>query len=222
MTQIKRSILEEMDSLMEEISSTTAERNRRAIVTAGEVEENINVNVGPRFLNLFSEQLYSSPNKAFEELVANSWDAGATAVHIGVPDELYSDDAAVWVLDNGESMDVKGLDDLWNVGKSPKTPGGVKHGRAQIGKFGIGKLATYILAHEITYLCKSKDGFIRAVTMDYRRIDEAADSTESMHIRPLELDIRKIDEDQIPDILSDLSAGEEIIDLINKGSAQTR
>ena len=54
------------------------------LVTAGNIVDKINVTIGPQFLNLFSEQLYSSPNKAFEELVANSWDPGATVVHIGV------------------------------------------------------------------------------------------------------------------------------------------
>lgn len=48
----------------------------------------VNVSIGARFLELFSEHLYSSPNKAFEELVANSWDAGAGVVRIGVPQDL--------------------------------------------------------------------------------------------------------------------------------------
>jgi len=90
------------------------------IATTGKLIEKINVSIGPQFLNLFSEQLYSSPNKAFEELVANSWDAGATCVHIRISQNLQGDDACVWILDNGESMDVTGFSMLWSVANSPK------------------------------------------------------------------------------------------------------
>ena len=60
----------------------------RALRNAGEVDGSVNVQIGPRFLELFSENLYSSPNKAFEELVSNSWDAGASVVHVGIPASL--------------------------------------------------------------------------------------------------------------------------------------
>ena len=73
------------------------------------------IEIGPRFLELFSENLYSSPNKTFEELVANSWDADATAVYISIPDDLKSESACIWVLDNGTSMDVVGLETLWTI-----------------------------------------------------------------------------------------------------------
>jgi hypothetical protein len=75
----------------------------------------VNVSIGARFLELFSEHLYSSPNKAFEELVANSWDAGASTVYVAVPEDLAEESAAVWVLDNGESMDLEGFQILWQT-----------------------------------------------------------------------------------------------------------
>ena len=58
--------------------------------------------------------------------------------------------------------------------------------RRPIGKFGVGKLATYLLAHELTYVCKAADGVIRAVTMDYRRIDDDPKKT-ALHIDPVPL-----------------------------------
>ena len=79
------------------------EEEKGAIATVGEQVSEVNVSIGPQFLQLFSEQLYSSPNKAFEELVTNSWDAGAISCYIGMAPDLDSPDAAVWVLDNGES-----------------------------------------------------------------------------------------------------------------------
>ena len=43
----------------------------------GKRTDTINVLLSYRIVELFSEGLYSSPNKAIEELVANSFDAGA-------------------------------------------------------------------------------------------------------------------------------------------------
>ncbi|HEY0086635.1 MAG TPA: hypothetical protein VGB65_12095, partial [Allosphingosinicella sp.] len=63
-------------------------------VTAGgnKVAE-VSVQIGPQFLHLFSEQLYSSPNKAFEELISNSWDADASQVYVHLPANLQAPDA---------------------------------------------------------------------------------------------------------------------------------
>lgn len=183
----------------------------------GKVVDRVNVSIGPQFLNLFSKQLYSSPNKAFEELVANSWDAGATTVYVYVPDDLTVGGATVWVLDNGESMDVKGFSQLWSVANSPKLDISPTNGRPQIGKFGIGKLATYVLANELTYICRAKDGVVRSVTMDYRRIDRAPDDRTKLHIDPLPLDVRELKEGDLQKLLSRVPSGEKILDLINKG-----
>src|SRR5258708_5498728 len=140
------------------------------VANAGKVVDYVNVTIGPRFLELFSEHLYSSPNKAFEELVSNSWDAGADTVYIGLPENPTDPSANIWVLDNGESMDVDGLRGLWEVARSRKRLVEPMNGRPQIGKFGVGKLATYILANELTYICKAADGIIRVITMNYQRI----------------------------------------------------
>ena len=43
--------------------------------TAGNETEKIDVRLSCRIVRLFSEGLYASPNKAIEELVANSFDA---------------------------------------------------------------------------------------------------------------------------------------------------
>ncbi|OYU71972.1 MAG: hypothetical protein CFE32_25100, partial [Alphaproteobacteria bacterium PA3] len=104
---------------------------------------------------MFSQQLYSSPNKAFEELISNSWDADAENVYVGIPDDLSVPNAQIWILDDGISMDVNGFKDLWSVAKSNKRNPGYPAKRRPIGKFGVGKLATYLLANELTYVCKA-------------------------------------------------------------------
>jgi DNA mismatch repair ATPase MutL len=56
--------------------------------------------------------LYGSPNKAVEELVANSFDAMAQNVYVYVP-ERFTERLLVW--DDGESMDVAGLRAMWKT-----------------------------------------------------------------------------------------------------------
>lgn len=202
------------------------------VTHVGEVVSKIEVSIGPRFLDLFSSQLYSSPNKAFEELVSNSWDAGAQTVYIGTPHDLSDESATVWVLDDGESMDLAGLRALWRVAKSPKRVDKVTRGRPQIGKFGIGKLATYLLAAQLTYVCKASDGVIRAVTMDYRDIDTPDSDAEdelaersgeqengdALHKRnAVELDVRVLDENELHELLHIFANGSQIDDLIDQG-----
>ena len=74
------------------------------LASVGSVVDQVYVTIGPQFLNRFSEHLYSSPNKAFEELVSNSWDAGASVVHIGMPDDPSEKSALIWILDDGTDV----------------------------------------------------------------------------------------------------------------------
>jgi len=151
----------------------------------GNKVDDIPVKISYRIIELFSAGLYSSPNKAFEELVSNSYDASASHVAVFIPSDKVDNDSVIWVCDNGDSMDKDGLKDLWKIGDSPKL--GIRNkatdGRLQIGKFGIGKLATYILTNHLTYICKSKEGYF-AVTMNYSEIDE---STENLVLDEIKL-----------------------------------
>lgn len=188
------------------------------VTTAGQVVDHVNVTIGPRFLDLFSAQLYTSPNKAFEELVANSWDAGARVVHVHVPapPELDADGAAVWVLDNGESMDVDGLKGLWAVAQSGKQLVSPSNHRRQIGKFGIGKLSTYLLADELTYVCRAPDGETRVLTMDYGRINSSAEPG-SLDASGIRLDLRVVGPDELGELLTSLDSGGYLAKLIASG-----
>jgi len=91
-------------------------------------------------------------------------------VWVHVPADLDVADAYMSVIDDGVSMDFKGLKELWQVGDSPKRQldgeDVVHANRPPIGKFGIGKLATYVLAEKITFICKDETKIL-AVTMDF-------------------------------------------------------
>lgn len=166
------------------------------IENAGKKVGDIPVSISFHIIELFSGGLYSSPNKAFEELVTNAYDAFATKVAVQVPTNKQASDAVLWVCDNGDSMDSNGLRMLWKIGTSLKRTGSYDpKDRPPIGKFGIGKLATYVLARKLSYVCK-KDGKYRLVTMDYGRIN-----AESEDPTPMTLEERVLTEDEVKHVL---------------------
>lgn len=147
-------------------------------ISVGAQTDTIDVRISHRIIQLFSEGLYSSPHKAIEELISNSFDAGAQNVHLMLSPDLTSPDATIVVIDDGEGMDINGLKQHWIIGRSTRRMGTSTHGRKPIGKFGIGKLATYVLAERLTHICKSGSSFY-AATMDYRIIDSKSGEDSS-------------------------------------------
>ncbi|WP_090328198.1 ATP-binding protein [Duganella sp. CF517] len=101
--------------------------------TIGKLSSTIKVELSTRFLEHFSEQLYSSPQKAFEELISNSWDAGADYVDVRISSNLTSPNASMCILDNGASMDEAGLKALWHIAFSPKRDLPLQYGRPVVG-----------------------------------------------------------------------------------------
>ena len=147
--------------------------------------DDIEVKISYKIIELFSAGLYSSPNKAFEELICNSYDAFADKVFVYVPDDLAVSGAYIWVCDNGEGLNPLELKDLWKIGESKKRYDEKRdQKRLQIGQFGIGKLSTYILARKLTYVSKKDDRFIYA-TMDY---DSISGDREALTIDEFEID----------------------------------
>jgi len=140
-------------------------------VIAGKTKKQIEVRISYRIIELFSEGLYSSPHKAIEELVCNGFDAGAKAVHIILPTELAAPDSAILVVDDGMGMDVASFEQHWLIGSSDKRLATytAPRGRRQIGKFGIGKLATFVLGNRLSHVSK-KGGKYYAVSMDYSKV----------------------------------------------------
>ncbi|WP_433537211.1 ATP-binding protein [Micromonospora sp. CA-249363] len=158
--------------------------------------ESIPVRLSKELITLLSEQLYQSPLKAIEELVVNSFDAEAAECRIFVPIVAAGTAAAaiplMLVFDNGIGMDMSGLVDLWRIGSSTKREERITRirKRRQIGKFGIGKLATYALANRITYVTSSGDGEILALSLLYSDFR----SEPGLPDRPTELTVRQLTE----------------------------
>jgi len=142
--------------------------------SAGQKQSDLRVRVSNELVQLLSDQLYQSPLKAIEELVVNAYDAEAKICRLFVPDssELVQENGRkfVAVFDNGTGLSASGMVDLWHIGRSNKRTEEVRKrtGRKQIGKFGIGKLATYTIANNLTYISKTSDGVLTA-TLDFNR-----------------------------------------------------
>ena len=172
-----------------------------AFASIGTSDSTIDVRLSYKIVELFSEGLYSSPNKAIEELVVNSFDAGARRVHLLLPADLHSQDGTIAVIDDGSGMDAAGLKQHWLIGLSKKREGAATKGRQQIGKFGIGKLATYVLADRLTHISKHV-GKYYSTSMDYTSIDRRLDK-EIEPKAPIKIPLRELDEAQAKEALND-------------------
>lgn len=170
--------------------------------TAGSETEKIDVRLSYRIVRLFSEGLYASPNKAIEELVANSFDAGARRVAVFLPVDFHEQGATVAVLDDGEGMDAGGLRQHWLIGKSFKRElARLPMGRQQIGKFGIGKLASYVLANRLTHISKVSGKYYSA-SMDFKTVDEIGDE-EVEPKSPIKISLRELNENDAKQALKE-------------------
>lgn len=170
--------------------------------STGSEKEKIDIRLSYRIVRLFSEGLYASPNKAIEELVANSFDAGARRVAVFLPTDFHDQGATIAVLDDGEGMDAGGLKQHWLIGKSLKRDlAKLPLGRQQIGKFGIGKLATYVLANRLTHISKN-GGRYYSTSMNFKTVDDRGDE-EVEPKTPIKISLRELTEDQAKQALKD-------------------
>ncbi len=98
-------------------------------------------------------------------------------------------------------MDDQGLRQHWLIGKSLKRDlTDLPRGRQQIGKFGIGKLATYVLANRLTHISKKDDKYF-STSMDFREVDSRGDD-EVEPKAPIKITLRELTEKEARKALS--------------------
>ncbi len=167
---------------------------------SGNTIDQIDVKISHRIIQLFSEGLYSSPNKAVEELVSNSFDAGAENVHIILSPDLRDSDATIVVVDDGEGMNDVGLKKHWIIGESTRRRANGSSRRKPIGQFGIGKLSTYVLASKLTHICRSGDIYY-AATMDYSNIADSGNAVSDgiFNEQTIQIPLRTLTKQQAQD-----------------------
>ncbi|MDP9202586.1 MAG: ATP-binding protein [Gemmatimonadota bacterium] len=181
----------------------------------GKVVGEIPVEISYRIIELFSAGLYSSPNKAVEELVSNAYDALASTVDLLITANLDDPSAAIWVVDDGQSMDMDGLLQLWRIARSSKRDH-EDPSRPPIGKFGIGKLATYVLARQLTHIC-FQDGRYLAVTMDFGAIDPDQEAATKITLDVRELDRAAVEAALKP--LAEIEGGTQVAERLLSAAA---
>jgi hypothetical protein len=195
-------------------------------IDLGKQTSTIQVRISYRIIELFSEGLYASPNKAVEELVSNAFDAGASNVHIVLSPDRTIDDAFIAVVDDGIAMGAQELNEHWFIGVSNKrkiAPSKLPKGRKQIGKFGIGKLATFVLSRYLTHICRRGNKYF-AATMDYNKIPEGEGGGLQTEEK-VEIPLRMLTEAQakaaLQPFISGSKSGYKAIPLFGNKSAKT-
>jgi hypothetical protein len=175
--------------------------NEPTFATIGKQTDKIDVRLSYRIVELFSEGLYASPNKAVEELVANSFDAGARTVQVLLSTDLHEQDASIVVIDDGIGMGAEGLKQHWLIGISNKRRlGELPRGRQQIGQFGIGKLATYVLSERLTHISKH-DGKYYSTSMNFNAIDRRVQKEVEPKV-PITIALRELTEAEAQEAVS--------------------
>jgi hypothetical protein len=117
------------------------------------------------------ERLYEQSIELIRELVNNAYDADATRVDVTVSEK------EIVVSDNGEGMDVEGLNQYFSVGSEEKliNPISPRFGRNRIGQFGIGKFASLAAASRFE-IATQRGSFAARVVFDKSRWMKGDDS----------------------------------------------
>ena len=108
-----------------------------------------------RLLEHLGVQMYKHRDAAIAELVANAWDAGANNIWITIPNEDAYDHerSEILIEDDGCGMDESSLQDKYLViGRNRRSVEGSDefNGRRVMGRKGIGKLAGFGIATNMT------------------------------------------------------------------------
>ena len=132
-------------------------------------ERDFHLKVLGRTLEHLGAQMYKRRDTAIAELVANSWDAGATFVDITVPEAAgYARETSeIKIADDGIGMVPDEIDDDYLVvGRNRREDGQpAAPGRPVMGRKGIGKLAGFGIASKLR-LETTKDGVRSALVLD--------------------------------------------------------
>ena len=129
--------------------------------------------------------LYSNVPAVLSEIVANSWDAGATMVDVS----LDTSTKTIEITDNGTGMTRdEVIDRFLTVGYKRRSEKGLKtpKGRSPMGRKGIGKLSSFSIAKTVDVYTKKK-GQITMFRMDSDDIKKQVESTSNKPYSPKEL-----------------------------------
>ena len=144
------------------------------------------VKVLGKTLEHLGKQMYKHREAAIAELVANSWDAGATAVFVTVPEPATYNPLTdvITIQDNGSGMDPDAVQDEYLIvgrnRRSSSSTGG--RNRPVMGRKGIGKLAGFGIAERMTVLTW-RDGTSTEFALDAASLKEEDNQVADVKIQ---------------------------------------
>jgi hypothetical protein len=165
---------------------------------------------GLSVLRLLGPNLYSNIAAVLSEMVANAWDADADLVNLHMNpmrDEIR-------ITDDGQGMSKKEINEKYlNIGflkrageVSPFTP----KGRHVMGRKGIGKLAVFSFAREVSVISNDGTGAV-GCKLDWDDIEAAIDKNN--WYTPTELDLGGMDIPKGTQVILRKLRGEKIKDI---------
>lgn len=148
------------------------------------------IRVMGRTLEHLGVQMYKRRDVAIAELVANSWDAGATEVHINIPtqEEYDQTESSVLIIDDGSGMAEDQVENEYLVvGRNRRRDGGTEvrvnagEVRPVMGRKGIGKLAGFGIASKMK-VTTWREGEATSFTLDMDDLKREGDTTDNVPI----------------------------------------
>lgn len=136
-----------------------------------------------RTLEHLGAQMYKRRDAALAELVANCWDAGATAVDIHIPaGAAIPEDGVISIRDNGIGMSPNQVQtDYLVLGRNRREHAPDPEGRPVMGRKGIGKLAGFGIARTMQVITR-QDSCTTAFELDVDLLRKPAGESGPMDI----------------------------------------
>lgn len=138
----------------------------------------------PNTIEHLGARMYSTLPPVLAELIANSYDADASEVHI----QLYdSSDKSIVVTDNGHGMSSQDINEKFlRIGRNRRDDEHSQaspNGRPVIGKKGLGKLSFFGIAHKIKVQTQ-KEHVRNVFVLDWDKIVDYNDGGEMQNYHP--------------------------------------
>lgn len=123
-------------------------------------------------------KMYVSLPKVISEIVANSWDADAKRVDIGLPSGTITEDSKIFIRDDGSGMNFNQINDKYlRVGRQRREEDGTDvtpiYNRKVMGRKGIGKLAVFGVA-KLVEIETCNENRLTSFRMDIDNIKKSA------------------------------------------------
>ncbi|TSA26061.1 hypothetical protein D4R71_04360 [bacterium] len=133
------------------------------------MKRTLKIKFAGRFIDLLGHQMYGGPVPSIAEFIANSWDADAKKVEIKIPEDVTKPDAEIIIRDFGEGMSFDEINEYYlTIGYERRLSRGERttSERLVMGRKGIGKLAGFGIAEDIT-IRSIKNGYLTQFNMNY-------------------------------------------------------